>query len=219
MPGIRQTEGEMRTMFILDWIRIAWRIIRRNVMEAATLRSGGNVTVGRHTYGLFESTIISREQKIEIGKYCSFASGVKILSWGEHRVGLASNFPIKTRITHRHLGKNLDAFSKGPVTIGNDVWIGTNAIILSDVRIGDGAVVGAGAVVTKDVPPYAIVGGVPANVIRFRFSREIIDRMERIRWWDWPDGEVEKNLDLFYGPIERFVEKAEEISKQNRNGA
>ena len=84
--------------------------------------------------------------------------------------------------------------------IGHDVWIGANALILPEVTIGDGAVIAAGAVVTRDVPPYAIVGGVPARVIRYRFSPEMIDAFLEIKWWDWPLEKIKENFDLFYHP-------------------
>lgn len=86
------------------------------------------------------------------------------------------------------------------IEIGNDVWIGTIAVILSGVHIGDGAVVGAGAIVTKDVEPYEIVGGVPAKHIRYRFSKEMIASFLRIKWWDWPLSKIEENIELFYQP-------------------
>ena len=93
-----------------------------------------------------------------------------------------------------------------PVTIGNDVWIGWHAIIMPGVTIGDGAIVAAGAVVTHNVPAYAIVGGVPAKIIKMRFSGENIKKFLRIKWWDWPDEKIKENLELFYQP-EKFIEK------------
>ena len=93
-----------------------------------------------------------------------------------------------------------------PVIIGNDVWIGANVIILPGTWIGDGAILAAGAVITKNVEPYAIVGGVPAKIIKKRFSDKIIEKMLLIKWWDWEDSEIKKNLELFYQP-EKFVEK------------
>ena len=86
------------------------------------------------------------------------------------------------------------------ITIGNDVWIGRRAIIMDGVSIGDGAIVGSGAVVTKDVPPYSIVGGVPAKVIKYRFSEELINRLEEIKWWNLSDEEITKVIDLFHRP-------------------
>lgn len=93
-----------------------------------------------------------------------------------------------------------------PIFIGNDVWIGYNVLILPGVTIHDGAVCAAGAVVTHDVPPYTIVGGVPAKPIRRRFSDEMIEKLLKIRWWDWPEEKIKENLEYFYQP-EEFVER------------
>ena len=90
------------------------------------------------------------------------------------------------------------------VEIGNDVWIGANVIILPGVKIGDGAVLAAGAVVTKDVEPYAIVGGVPAKVSRYRFDQEMIEAFLRIKWWEWSVEKIEENIELFYQPEEFY---------------
>lgn len=85
-----------------------------------------------------------------------------------------------------------------PIIVGNDVWIGRRCLIMDGVTIGDGAIVASGAVVTKDVPPYAIVGGVPAKVIKYKFPQQVIDRLEEIKWWDLPDDEITKRIDLFH---------------------
>lgn len=87
-----------------------------------------------------------------------------------------------------------------PVVIGNDVWIDANVVILPGVHIGDGAIVAAGAVVTKDVEPYSIVGGVPAKHIKYRFPKEMCEAFLRIKWWDWPVEKIKENLELFYQP-------------------
>lgn len=92
-------------------------------------------------------------------------------------------------------------YNESPVChIGNDVWIGTRAIIMDGVNNGDGAIIAAGAVVTKDVPPYAVVGGVPAKIIKYRFSSEIIERLNVIQWWNLPDEEITKVVELFHTP-------------------
>lgn len=83
---------------------------------------------------------------------------------------------------------------KGDIVIGNDVWIGYEAVILAGVTIGDGAVIGSRAVVTKDVPPYTIVGGVPARTIRRRFDEDIVEELLRLRWWDWPEEVIKENI-------------------------
>lgn len=100
-----------------------------------------------------------------------------------------------------------------PITIGNDVWIGMHCIIMDGVAIGDGAVVAAGAVVTKDVPPFAVVGGVPAKVLKYRFTDDVIERLQEIQWWNLPDEEITRVKDLFHIPnptlddINRFFPK------------
>ena len=89
-----------------------------------------------------------------------------------------------------------EKFSK-PCTIGNDVWIGCNATILRGVKVGDGAVIGANSLVNRDVPPYAIVGGVPARIIRYRFDERVVEQLLRIRWWDWSDEKIRAHIALF----------------------
>lgn len=96
--------------------------------------------------------------------------------------------------------KEIDFEEEPLITIGNDVWIGRHCTIMNGVTIGDGAIVAANATVTKDVPPYAIVGGMPAKVIKYRFSQEIIDRLLEIKWWNLPDEEITKRVDLFHIP-------------------
>ena len=91
--------------------------------------------------------------------------------------------------------------------ICNDVWIGTNAIILKDVTVGDGAIIGAGSIVTKSVPPYSIVAGNPAKIVKYRFNNDEIEALLKIKWWEWPDHIIEKNIDNFYLPISQFIEK------------
>ena len=92
------------------------------------------------------------------------------------------------------------------VKIGNDVWIGANVCILPGVNIGDGAVLAAGAIVTKDVLPYVVVGGVPAKIIKYKFSEYIITKLLEIKWWDWDEKSFKENVDYFYDPI-KFVER------------
>ena len=98
--------------------------------------------------------------------------------------------------------------NKGDIILGNDVWIGYEAVILAGVTIGDGAIVGARALVTRDVPPYTIVGGVPARPIRRRFSQDTIDRLLQIKWWDWPEEKIREKLAAIQaGDIAALVQK------------
>lgn len=164
------------------------------------------VSVGKHTYGYNSDTFLSfpGSSGVTLGRFCSIATGVKILCGGEHRTDLVSTFPLKTLLIKAD-GSNYDATTKGPTIIGNDVWIGVGAIILSGTKIGDGAVIGAGSVVSSDIPPYAIASGNPARVTRTRFSPPQIERLLRIKWWDWEDDTIKARESDFYGDIEVFL--------------
>lgn len=97
--------------------------------------------------------------------------------------------------------------NKGDITVGNDVWIGYEALILAGVTIGDGAIIGSRAVVTKDVPPYTIVGGIPAKLIRKRFDNETINELLKLRWWDWNEEKIKRNLEAIQtGRLEDIVD-------------
>ena len=140
---------------------------------------------------------VNRDRLI-IGKFCSIACGVKfIFTSANHKLGSLSTYPFPLFFEEWDLDKSnvTDAWdNKGDIVIGNDVWIGYEAVIMQGVTIGDGAVIGTRAVVTKDVPPYSIVGGVPAKPIRKRFSDEMISRLLEIKWWDWPDEKIKENI-------------------------
>lgn len=136
--------------------------------------------------------------RLKIGKFCSVACGAKFLfTSGNHSLRSLSTytFPIFYEQWGLDLKNIRDAWdNKGDIVIGNDVWIGYEAVILSGVTVGDGAVIGTRAVVTKDVPPYTIVGGVPARPIRRRFDPQTIARLEELRWWDWEEERIARNL-------------------------
>lgn len=167
----------------------------------------GRVSLGVHTYGVSHETVLlfKDSDRVHVGKYCSFAHGVKVIASGEHNYGAVANFPFYAHFLSE--GTEKDTYSKGEVRIGNDVWIGTRATILSGVKVGDGAVIAAGAVVTKDIPPYAIAGGVPANIIKYRFSKDVIGALLEIKWWDWDDETVRRNIDDFYLDVHDFIRK------------
>lgn len=131
------------------------------------------VSVGSGTYGALTVLQHGKGAKLEIGNFCSIAGEVTFILQSDHPLNKVSTFPFRTWYLHT----DHEAISKGDIIIGDDVWIGYRCTILSGVSIGQGAVIAAGAVVTKDVPPYAIVAGVPARVIKYRFSRDIIEKM------------------------------------------
>ena len=140
---------------------------------------------------------INRDRLI-IGKFCSIACGAKfIFTSANHKLDSLSAYPFPLFFEEWDLDKSnvTDAWdNKGDIVIGNDVWIGYEAVIMQGVTIGDGATIGTRAVVTKDVPPYTIVGGVPAKPIRKRFSDEVIAQLLEIKWWDWPDEKIKENI-------------------------
>lgn len=169
-----------------------------------TFREPG-VDVGNHTYGIRRETFFrpTGHEQVSIGKYCSIAERVRFV-FGDHATDRVTTFPLRTLLFGD--GTNTDALTKSPILVGNDVWIGMNSLILSGVTIGHGAVVAAGSVVTRDVPPYALVGGVPARVIKMRLRPNQIESLLQIAWWDWPEEKIYANLDQFYGDVDVFIQ-------------
>ncbi len=147
--------------------------------------------------------------KLIIGKFCSIASGASFLMCGNqgHRYDWIAMYPLDI-FEQGVKGKKAPAgyLQKGDTIIGSDVWIGTEAMIMPGVKIGDGAVIAARAVVTKDVKPYTIVGGNPAKLIKKRFSDEQIEVLLEIKWWDWDVEKIKKNIELLRsGDVERLT--------------
>lgn len=138
--------------------------------------------------------------RLIIGKFCSIACGARfVFTSANHTMKSLSTYTFPLFFEEWGLDKKDVASAwdnKGDIVIGNDVWIGYEAVILSGVHIGDGAIIGARAVVTKDVSPYSIVGGVPAKEIRKRFDEATIDKLLQSRWWDWPFEKIQKALPL-----------------------
>lgn len=170
-----------------------------------------NITVGDFTMyndfvndpTLFEKNNVLyhypiNHDKLWIGKFCSIACGAKFLfNSANHTLSPLSTYPFplffeEWGLEKKDVTKAWD--NKGDIVIGNDVWIGYEAVILAGVTIGDGAIIGTRAVVTKDVPPYTIVGGVPAKPIKKRFSEEIISALLEIQWWNWSEERIARNI-------------------------
>lgn len=147
--------------------------------------------------------------KLFIGKFCSIACGAKFLfNSANHTMASLSTYPFPLFFDEWELEKTnvMDAWdNKGDIVVGNDVWIGYEAVILAGVTIGDGAVIGARAVVTKDVPPYTVVGGVPAKPIKKRFNDETITELLKLKWWNWSEEKISQNIkSIQSGNIERI---------------
>lgn len=138
-------------------------------------------------------------QNAKIGKFCSIGPNVKI-GLGIHPVDLVSTYPgfYSNKASGSYFfNHNAKIEEYKDIEIGNDVWIGNGAMIMDGVNIGDGAIIAAGAVVTKNVNNFSIVGGVPAKVIKNRFSDEICKKLQKIEWWNWPKSKIKNNSDLF----------------------
>lgn len=148
--------------------------------------------------------------RLIIGKFCSIACGATfIFNSANHRQDSLSSYTFPLFYEEWQLDKSQVASTwdnKGDIVIGNDVWIGYEATILSGVEIGDGAIIGAKAVVTKDVPPYSVVGGVPAKQIKQRFDSETIQRLRQLKWWDWSQEKIRQAIPyLKNGNIDRLL--------------
>lgn len=157
----------------------------------AELRLESPIVIGCGT-NVHRDCVFKGKEPISIGKYCEIAEGVHIISSNHAMNRMNLNLTVQLAV-----GAGRLFASKGPVTIGNNVWIGDNAIILSGTSIGDGAVVGAGSVVTGNVPSFTIVAGSPARPIRKRFDDQTITRLERDAWWDWTPEQMRANVGLF----------------------
>lgn len=153
---------------------------------------------------------VNRE-KLIIGKFCSIACGAKFLfNSANHTLQSLSTYPFPILFEEWELPVEdipLAWDNKGDIVIGNDVWIGYEAVILAGVTIGDGAIIGARAVVTKDVPPYTIVGGVPARVIRRRFAPQTAERLASLQWWNWPEEKLRRHIRAIQaGDLDQLME-------------
>ncbi len=175
-----------------------------------TKRHGFNI--GDHTYGRPKVRFAESGAKLTIGTYGSIADDVNIMLGGNHRTDFITTYPFGAMpaLWPKAAGRNDYAVSRGDVVIGHDVWLGSGCMILSGVTVGHGAVVAARAVVTKDVAPYAIVGGNPAGVIRMRFETDTVARLLASQWWDLPRERIVALIPLLQGnDVEGFLRAAE----------
>ena len=180
----------------------------RRIMVPRTQSDQGDhslMTVGDFTYGHDQIQLHAWDTstRLHIGKFCSIADSVHVFLGGNHRIEWLSTYPFATPVPTPNDPRGPRSGhpkSNGDVRIGNDVWIGSRSSIMSGITVGDGAVVAAFSHVVADVPPYAIVGGNPASLIRYRFDTATIDLLLEIAWWNWPFEDIALVSDLLCGP-------------------
>lgn len=203
-----------------------------NIAELSSMKSvTQNYTVtGKYSYG----SLCNHRLVESVGAFCGFASGVDVVL--NHATSYISVHPF---ISHDKNCNSIFHFydeyknekwyfpgviPKGEInkykktTIGNDVWLGKNVLVTNGADIGNGVIAAAGAVITKDIPDYAVVAGVPAKIIRYRYKPEEIEALNRIAWWKWSDDEIRARYDDFYLPIEEFIEKYDKNFEAEPNG-
>jgi acetyltransferase-like isoleucine patch superfamily enzyme len=157
-------------------------------------------SVGKFTYGYcnFKLHAWNDETKVHVGSFCSIAQNCQIILGGSHRIDRITTYPFGK--IAKDIFTNFDGRghpkSNGDIIIGNDVWIGLNATIMSGVKIGDGAVIAANSHVVKSVEPYAVYGGNPAKLIKYRFDFATIEALLSIQWWNWDNEKINDNLHL-----------------------
>ncbi len=185
------TEKLKWNIFTQSYSKYRWKKLNRhNFTTIAFDVDPDRVTVGNGTYGKLTVYNNGTDNRLKIGHYCSIGDNVTFLLGTDHEMDHISTYPFKVM----YMGEENESVSKGDIIVDDDVWIGHGSIILSGVHIGQGAVIAAGAVVSRDVPPYAIAGGVPAKVIKYRFNHDIIRELLKLDYSkvdaDWIKGHI-----------------------------
>lgn len=174
----------------------------KNETIAGTVFPVNKVIVGDYTYGVLNVHYFGNpREKLLVGRLCSIADEVQFMLGGDHYYKTLLTYPIDVKFFQ----KNFEATTKGKIIVGDDVWIGSHAMILSGVHIGNGAIIGAGSIVTKDVPSYAIVVGNPAHVVKYRFTEEEIQKLERIDYDKITLDSVKNDYELFKNNLSEVV--------------
>ena len=191
-------------------------ILNSRIDSTSVIYSGCHIVncdIGKYSYVSYDSSLLNTE----VGNFCSIATKVSIGA-SQHPISWVSTSPVFENIKNsgpRKRFARFDVDSPKRTIIGSDVWIGHSATIKSGVKIGHGAIIGACALVTKDVPPYAVVGGVPAKVIKFRFPQEEISKLLKLEWWNLSDELLQQCANEIKSPY-RFIEKIEKLKNYNK---
>lgn len=170
--------------------------------------------LGDHSYG---GAIIRRwttTDTVKVGKFCSFASNIRIVLDGNHHTDRFSTFPFRERLNWTECSPG--NWGKSTPVIGNDVWMADDVVIYSGCNIGDGAVIAGQSVVTKNVPPYAIVAGNPGRIVKYRFDSETIRELLEYKWWDLPLDTIRSKLIPHADDIQAVLKELREIRQRNR---
>lgn len=204
--------GRIRRSIKLMIMKKKWRSLNKH--NYTTLGKGDtidNISVGNKSYGeiiLYQWG--SPKEKLQIGNYVSIANDVRFVLGGNHRYDILSTYPFK----FRYMEEITEAYSNGPIIVEDDVWIGMNCIILSGIRIGKGAVIAAGSVITRDVPPYSVVGGNPGKIIKYRFTNDIIEELKEFSIDDLSENYIKENISDLYSKVDKKL--IEEIRVKNK---
>ncbi|MDO4179587.1 MAG: CatB-related O-acetyltransferase [Phascolarctobacterium sp.] len=203
--------GLMKRLHIRYYHKIAWRLANpHNYTECDLPQSTKFITVGNYTYGKLHVLVSKPGPQLKIGHFVSIAQDVAFVLGHEHNYKCITTYPFKVMCLQSEAAEDL---SKGDIIVDDDVWIGHRAMIMSGVHIGQGAVVAAGSVVTKDVPPYAIVSGMPAKVIKYRFDEDMIAGLLQVDYSQLTKEMVAKHIEDLYVPLQ-YKEQLEWLGKK-----
>ncbi len=185
---------------------------RNNETVPMNVFSVDNVSVGDYSYGELNVVSFNAKTNLRIGRFVSLAQDVTFLLDAEHYTDRLSTYPFRVKMLNE---LRSESFSKGDIIIEDDVWIGYGVIIMSGVHIGKGAIIAAGAIVTKDIPAYSIVGGVPGEVIKYRFSKEVIEVIKDFEYHNLTYEKVVATREIFYTAVteENVDDVFRELSK------